>query len=88
MDQHVYSLYNKKVGCYNAPIFSNDDIEHIKAGFTRYCILNKEEAKKSHFDECDLYDLGLFNDLQGSFTLADKPLYVCSFDSLFLEDSK
>lgn len=79
----VYALYNKKVGFYNPPTFSQMSQEDVKTGLLRFCKLSPEDAKRSHYDECELYYLGEFNDLTCEMKLLDKPEFITGLSEAF-----
>lgn len=79
----IYSLYNKKVGFYNPPTFSNMDKDATKANLYRFCLLNQADARKSHYDECDLYFLGEFDDIKCEFKILDKPEFLLDLGPAF-----
>lgn len=79
---HIYAIYNKLIGAYNAPLFANEDKDSMSTQYKRYCILNKEDAKKAHFDESELYYLGDFDDITGQVN-AVKPEFIIAFNNFF-----
>lgn len=79
----IYSLYNKKVGFYNPPTFSQMSKEDVQINLLRYCAMNKDQARAAHYDECELYYLGEFNDLTAEHKLLDKPEYLCTLTEAF-----
>lgn len=72
----VFSMYNKKVGFYNPPTFSQMTKDAVKTNLIRYCMLNPIEAKKAHYEECELYYLGEFDDIKCVMNLLDKPEFL------------
>lgn len=72
----IFSLYNKKVGFYNPPTFSQMQKDAVGTNLIRYCQMNPLEAKKAHYDECELYYLGEFDDVSGQLHLIEKPEFV------------
>lgn len=80
---HVFSLYNKKVPYWNAPTFGDTPKEQVGVTLTRYCIQNEEQARKAHYDECDLYYLGEFDDATGKFELLPQPEFIVGLSSAF-----
>lgn len=85
MNLNVYAIYNRLISAYNPPIFTNEDSESIKSSLSRYCVLNSKEALAQHFNECELYKIGEFNDETGDFVIVGKPSFLCSFGNLFKE---
>lgn len=79
----IFTLYNKKVGFYNPPTFAQMEKEAVKANLYRFCQMNLKEARKSHYDECELYYLGDFDDLRCEFKLLDKPEFLLDLTPLF-----
>lgn len=72
----IFTLYNKKVGFYNPPTFSQMTKDAVGQNLIRYCQMNPLEAKKAHYDECELYYLGEFNDMTCEMHLLEKPDFI------------
>lgn len=79
----VYSLFNKKVPYWNPPTFADTVADVTGRNLRRYCLSNEEAARKAHYDECDLYCFGEFDDNKGKFVLYDSPEFVCSLADCF-----
>lgn len=79
----IYTLYNKKVGFYNPPTFSQMDKDDTKVNLYRFCMMSAFEAKKAHYDECELYYLGEFDDVKCEFKLLDKPEFLVDLGPAF-----
>lgn len=87
--KNVFGLRNRKIGAYGDPIVSVASKEQMAKELTRYCSLEPVEAKKTHYDESELYLIGTYDDELGII----KPLengndFICSFDNLFVNQSK
>lgn len=72
----IYALKNTKVGYWNPPTYSNMDKDDTKVALYRYCVMNSEDAKKAHYDECELYYLGEFDDVKGISHLLDEKEFL------------
>lgn len=79
----VYALYNKKVPFWNPPTFADTPKEAVTKNLRRYCLQNQDEARKAHYDECDLYYLGEFDEIKGKFALEMNPEFLCSLSDCF-----
>lgn len=82
---NVYSLRNRKGSFYEQPMFRAEAPEDLEKLFQRVCLLDPEQAKKSHYDEDELFHLGKFDDLTGEFALFDKPVFVVDLGQFFKE---
>lgn len=79
----IYALKNTKVGFWNPPTFSQMDKDDTKINLYRYCQLNQAESKKAHYDECELYYLGEFDDVRGEIKLADDKEFLLDLKGAF-----
>lgn len=73
MTLYIYAYRDCKLGCFEKPIYSTEDKEHIKVGVIRSCILAEESKKKMLADQA-LYYLGTFDD------------ETCKFNTLEFEE--
>lgn len=80
---NVYVLRNRLISAYNPPVFAVEDKESFKTNLSRFCVLEKDTAKKNHYDESELYFLGTYNDTEGSFELLDKPEFIIDLGQFF-----
>lgn len=65
------------------PTFGDTPKEQVGASLSRYCMQNEDAARKAHYDECDLYYFGEFDDNAGKFNLMDQPEFVISLSRFF-----
>lgn len=79
----IYALKNTKVGFWNPPTFSQMDKDDTKINLYRYCQLNQAEAKKAHYDECELYYLGDFDDVRGELKLVGDKEFLLDLKGAF-----
>ena len=80
MKCYVYAFYNKKVGAYEKPIVNN----FIKDDFIQLVIrdvLVSDNAAKDRMKECELYELGIYDDVKGEFDV-HKPEYLIDLSTL------
>lgn len=76
MKLQIFALKNVKVGYWNPPTFSNSDKESVKASLYRYCQMNTVDARKAHYDECELYWCGEFDDIRGDIIPSEKEFLI------------
>lgn len=84
----IFTLYNKKVGFYNPPTFSQMEKDAVGTNLARYVQMNPRDARIAHYDECELYYLGEFDDQRCEFQLLDKPEFILDLTPLFKEENK
>ena len=80
MKCYIYAFYNKKIGAFEKPIVNN----WCKEDFTQLVIrdvLVSDNAAKEKMIECQLYELGIYNDETGEFDV-HKPEFIMSLDTL------
>lgn len=83
--KNVYVLRNKAISAYLDPFVDERTKDQVGKSLARFCILEKEQAKKSHYDECELYVLGTYDDETGVITIAPEKEFVLAFDQFFVE---
>lgn len=83
MKLQVFALKNVIVGYWNPPTFSPQDKDSVKTTLIRFCRQSTVEAKKAHYDECQLFYLGEFDDIKGKLILLDDPEYLCDLQGEF-----
>ena len=66
MKNFIYSFFNKKVGAYESPIFNSYEKENFKELVVRDCLVSGNAAK-ARMEECSLYFLGIFDDVECKF---------------------
>lgn len=81
----IFSMYNKKVGFYNPPTFSQMTKDAVGTNLIRFCKLNPSKAKEAYYQECELYYLGEFDEITGECHLLDKPEFITGL-SEYLQD--
>lgn len=80
MKCYIYAFYNKKIGAYEKPIVNN----YQKEDFTQLVVrdvLVSDNAAKDRMKECDLYELGTYDDVLGVFD-THKPEFILALDTL------
>jgi len=82
---NVYCFKNVRVGFYENPFYSAIPKEGIIVEVTRALMLDKEKAKQSHREECELYYLGQFDDQRGVFALEDDKEFLIDCAPIFKE---
>lgn len=80
---NVYALKNTKAGFWNPPTFSDAPRDAIAKNLFRYCRMNQAEARKAHYDECELYIIGTFDDERGNLTLFDEKSFLIDLSGAF-----
>lgn len=83
--KNVYTFRNRKINAYGDPFVAVEDKEQQAKNVSRFCLLERDQAKKAHYDESELYFIGTWNDEKGKLEQLDEPEFVCSFDNLFVE---
>lgn len=78
----VYSYFNKKVGVYQDPFNQAIAPDMFPKLVQRSVVMNPKSAADQHLYECDLYFLGEFDEVTGSYTLKDKPEFLCTLSTL------
>lgn len=82
---YVYTYFNKKASFYEPPFYSPVEKEGMAESVKRAMILEPQQAKATHKDECDFYYLGSFDDKVGQFDLVEKPEFILSCDQFFVK---
>ena len=72
----IYCLRNKLVGAYEIPTYNEADKDSMTFQFRKAIILDPNKAKEMHLNECELYYLGSFDQLSGTFYLLEKPEFL------------
>lgn len=82
MEYLVYVIYDKKVGEYNLPFY----VRHpVQARRSFESTINTDGTVMHDYPEdYDLYCLGRYDVITGSFNLDDKPVFVCNGASLVI----
>lgn len=75
----LYSMYDKKIGAFRAPVTSAYEQVSDFAEDVRRFVLSSEYQKQ--LDECDIYYLGVFDDKVGEY-VTQKPQFVVSISDL------
>ena len=80
MKCYVYAFYNKKIGAYEKPIVNN----FVKEDFAQLVVrdvLVSDNAAKDRMKECELYELGTYDDAIGEFN-CKKPEFILDLSTL------
>ena len=81
--KNVYVLRNRKINAYLDPFLKVEDSKQVSVDLSRFCILEKDEAIKSHFNECELYQLGTYDDEKGVILLFDEKEFIVDLEQYF-----
>jgi len=84
--KNVYVLRNRLISAYLDPFIKVEDQKQVSIDLQRYCILNKEEAIRNHFNESELYFIGTYNDETGVFDLLAEKEFICDLGQYFPKD--
>lgn len=79
MKHYVYCYYKKKAGFFTQPVLNPYDTELIVDLTQRTFAANVGTPDHDAQSECDLYYLGQFEDVTGTFELLNHPEFLCSF---------
>lgn len=82
MKCYVYAFYNKKIGCYEKPIINNFPVDDFKTLVIRDVLVSTNEVKDK-MAECELYELGQYDDELGEFN-CHKPEFVMGLSELIV----
>lgn len=83
--KNVYVLRNKKISAYLDPFFRVEDKKQIEVDLSRFCILEKAKAQELHYDECELYYLGQYDDEKGVCLFLDDKEFIVDLNQYFVE---
>ena len=81
--KYVYVLRNRKISAYNDPFIDVQDKASVVKGIQRYCILEKDSAKKNHYDESELYLMGTYDDEKGEYDLLPQKEFLVDLGQYF-----
>lgn len=87
---HVFSIYDKKVGNYSAPFYSNHVANATRIFSDLVNTPNSDSLINKYPEDYDLYKVGIFDDttanllnLDGESDLSN-PLFICNGASLLI----
>lgn len=86
--KNVFGLRNRKISAYGDPIVTVASKEQMAKDLSRFCVIETAEAKKSHYDESELYLIGTYDDETGRIIPLEENEYICSFDNCFIKQDK
>lgn len=81
----IYAIRNRLISAYLPPVFAVEEKEGFIEAQRRFIILQTEDAKKAHLDECELYYVGEYDDKICDFKLFDKPEFLVDLGGFFPE---
>lgn len=68
MKYYIYSLYDRIVGAYGVPQFSNNDPDTTVETYRRMIVTQREPAKLEQIKDLQLCLLGCWDDTAGKFS--------------------
>lgn len=80
MKKYVYCYRATDSGLYGDPFYAAEDAAHLKAGLQ--AAAEHGDIEKSFARRTELYELGVFDDVQGVLKAYEKPMFVFSLSSL------
>jgi len=86
--KNVFGLRNRKISAYGDPIVTIASKEQMAKDLSRFCMVEPQEAKKAHYDESELFLIGTYDDEQGKIVPLQENEFICSFDNLFITNTK
>ena len=81
--KNVYVFRNRKISAYLDPFFKVEEKDVVARDLQRFCILEKAEAIKNHFEETELYLMGTYDDENGQLDLLDQKEFICDLGTFF-----
>lgn len=79
----IYAVRNKRVGAFELPTFSDSDQKAFAFQLQKQIILDPENAKKFHFDECELYCLGDYDQEKGRISPLTDPEFLLDLGDIY-----
>lgn len=80
MKVYVYSVRDKKLGAYSAPVVKNDDPEHLSEIMSRSMKKMEDPQQIVEARDCALYYLGQFDDIKGKFECLAEPEKLLDYE--------